>query len=115
MLLHREELEAVGGFRFLGQFLAEDQVCAEEFRRLGRPVTVSGNLIDNVLGRRTLKEFNGRHLRWARLRRRVSVFGYSSEFLLNPVFIALGGLAALRSADAAIVAGLALAGQCLLN
>lgn len=115
MLLHREELEAVGGFRFLGQFLAEDQVCAEEFRRLGRPVTVSGNLIDNVLGRRTLKEFVGRHLRWARLRRRVSVLGYTGEFLLNPVFLALAALAALRSTDAALVAGLALAAMCVVN
>jgi ceramide glucosyltransferase len=115
MLLHREELEAIGGFRFLGQFLAEDQVCAEEFDRLGRPVTVSGNLIDNVLGRRTLKEFIGRHLRWARLRRHVHFAGYVGEFLLNPVFVALGALAAVRTADAAIVAGLTLAGVSVMN
>jgi len=115
MLLHREELEAVGGFRFLGQFLAEDQVCAEELERLGRPVTVSGNLIDNVLGRRTLKEFVGRHLRWARLRRHVNFAGYVGEFLLNPVFVALGALAAVRTSDAAIVAGLTLAGMSVMN
>jgi ceramide glucosyltransferase len=115
MLLEREELEAIGGFRFLGQFLAEDQVCAEELGRLGRPVTVSGNLIDNVLGRRTFKEFAGRHLRWARLRRRVSLGGYLGEFLLNPVFVALGALAAVRTADAALVAGLTLAGMSIMN
>lgn len=115
MLLHRDELEAIGGFRFLGQFLAEDQVCAEELDRLGRPVTVSGNLIDNVLGRRTLREFAGRHLRWARLRRHVSLGGYLGEFLLNPVFVALGTLAALRTSDAAIVAGLTLTGMSLMN
>ncbi|HLY11174.1 MAG TPA: ceramide glucosyltransferase [Planctomycetota bacterium] len=115
MLLHREELEAIGGFRFLGQFLAEDQVCAEELGRLGRPVTVSGNLIDNVLGRRTLKEFVGRHLRWARLRRHVSFGGYVGEFLLNPVFVALGALAAVRTSDAAVVAGLALTGMSVMN
>jgi ceramide glucosyltransferase len=115
MLLHREELEAIGGFRFLGQFLAEDQVCAEELDRLGRPVTVSGNLIDNVLGRRTLKEFAGRHLRWARLRRHVSFWGYLGEFLLNPVFVALGSFAAVRTSDAALVAGLTLAGMSVMN
>ncbi len=115
MLLHREELEAIGGFRFLGQFLAEDQVCAEELDRLGRPVTVSGNLIDNVLGRRTLKEFVGRHLRWARLRRHVSLAGYIGEFLLNPVFVALGALAAARTSDTAVVAGLTLAGMSVMN
>ncbi|HVR87535.1 MAG TPA: ceramide glucosyltransferase [Planctomycetota bacterium] len=115
MLLHRDELEAIGGFRFLGQFLAEDQVCAEEFDRLGRPVTVSGNLIDNVLGRRTLREFIGRHLRWARLRRHVHLAGYVGEILLNPVFVALVALAAVRTPDAAIVAGLTLIGMSVMN
>jgi len=115
MLLHRDELEAVGGFRFLGQFLAEDQVCAEELDRLGRPVTVSGNLIDNVLGRRTLKEFVGRHLRWARLRRHVSFWGYLGEFLLNPVFVSLGALAAARTSDSAVIAGLTLTGMSVMN
>lgn len=115
MLLHRDELEAVGGFRFLGQFLAEDQLCAEELGRLGRPVTVSGNVIDNVLGRRTLREFAGRHLRWARLRRHVNVRGYLGEFLLNPVFLAMVGLAAFRTLDAAIVAGLSLFGMSVMN
>ena len=61
MLIHRDDLEAIGGFRFLGQFLAEDQICAEELARRGRPVVVTGHLIDNVLGRRTLREFVGRH------------------------------------------------------
>jgi ceramide glucosyltransferase len=115
MLLHRDELESVGGFRFLGQFLAEDQVCAEELDRLGSPVTVSGNLIDNVLGRRTLREFVGRHLRWARLRRHVSFWGYVGEFLLNPVFVSLGALAAARTSDSAVIAGLTLTGMSVMN
>jgi ceramide glucosyltransferase len=115
MLLHREELEAIGGFRFLGQFLAEDQVCAEELARLGRPVTVSGHLIDNILGRRTLKEFTARHLRWARLRRHVNFGGYLGEALLNPVFLALAGLLAFRTRDAAVVATLTLAAVSVLN
>jgi len=115
MLIHREELEAIGGFRFLGQFLAEDQICAEELARRGRPVVVTGHLIDNVLGRRTFKDFAGRHLRWARLRRRVNLPGFLGEALLNPTFIALVSLLALRTSDAAIVAGLALAAMTIVN
>jgi ceramide glucosyltransferase len=115
MLIHRDELEEIGGFRFLGQFLAEDQVCAEELARRGHPVTVTGRLIDNVLGRRTFKEFAGRHLRWARLRRRVNFAGYLGEALLNPVFVALVSMAALRTADSVLVAGLALAAMTVLN
>jgi len=115
MLIHRDDLNAIGGFGFLGQFLAEDQVCAEELARHGRPVVVAGSVIDNVLGRRTLREFAGRHLRWARLRRYVSPAGYCGEILLNPTFLALLGLAAFRSGNSAIVAGLALMVMSLIN
>jgi ceramide glucosyltransferase len=115
MLLHREDLEAIGGFPFLSQFLAEDQVCAEELARRGRPVVVTGHLIDNVLGRRSFREFAGRHLRWARLRRRVNFPGYLGEALLNPVFVAVASMLALRTADSAIVAGLALLASTVMN
>lgn len=115
MLLDRAELEDIGGFRFLGQFLAEDQVCAEELAKRGRPVVVTGHLIDNVLGRRTYRDFVGRHLRWARLRRRVHFSGYVGEALLNPVFVALAALLALRTPDAALVAALSLVGACLID
>lgn len=115
MLIHREELESIGGLRFLGQFLAEDQICAEELARTGRPVTVTGHLIDNVLGRRTFKDFAGRHLRWARLRRRVNFAGFLGEALLNPTFVAVIALLALRTGDAAIVAGLSLAAMTIVN
>jgi ceramide glucosyltransferase len=115
MLIHRDEIDSIGGLRFLGQFLAEDQICAEELARSGRPVTVTGHLIDNVLGRRTFKDFAGRHLRWARLRRRVNLPGFLGEALLNPTFIALVSLLALRTSDAAIVAGLALAAMTIVN
>ena len=115
MLLHRDELEAIGGFRFLGQFLAEDQVCAEELARLGMPVVVTGHVIDNVLGRKTYREFAGRHLRWSRLRRRVSLGGYLGEVLLNPVFLAFLSMLALGTADSAIVAGLSLVAMTILN
>ncbi len=115
MLLHRDELESIGGFRFLGQFLAEDQICAEELARRGRPVVVTGHLIDNVLGRRSFRDFAGRHLRWARLRRRVNLPGYVGEALLNPVFVAVASMLALRTSDSAIVAGLALLAATVIN
>ncbi|RPH48591.1 MAG: hypothetical protein EHM91_04120 [Planctomycetota bacterium] len=115
MLIHRDELSEIGGFPFLGQFLAEDQVCAEELAQRGRPVVVTGHLIDNVLGRRTYREFAGRHLRWARLRRRVNFPGFLGEALLNPVFLAFASMAALRTVDSAIVAGLSLAAMTIMN
>jgi ceramide glucosyltransferase len=115
MLLHRDDLRAIGGFRFLGQFLAEDQICAEELARRGRSVVITNSVIDNVLGRRTLQEFASRHLRWARLRRHVSLPGYCAELLLNPTFLALLGLVAFRSEAFALVAGLTLTAMSLIN
>jgi ceramide glucosyltransferase len=115
MLLHREDLERIGGFRFLGQFLAEDQICAEELARRGVPVVVTGHPIDNVLGRRTLRDFAGRHLRWALLRRHVSMTGYIGEGLVNPVFVALLSVLAFHSVAAAVVAGAAVIAASLID
>lgn len=115
MLLGRAELDAIGGFAHLGRFLAEDQVCAEDLAARGIPVTVSGRLIENVLGRRSVREFVSRHLRWSRLRRHVNLAGYVGELLLNPVFLAVTGALALRTAPSLAVAGATLAVVSLLD
>ncbi len=88
MLLRRATLEAVGGFAFLARYLAEDQVCGEEVARRGLAVTLSGHVVDNVLGDLSVRSAAGRHLRWARIRRRMNPAGYAGELLLQPVFIA---------------------------
>jgi ceramide glucosyltransferase len=115
MLLSREDLEAVGGFPFLARFLAEDQVCAEELHARGRRVVVTGHVVDNILGRRDLRDFASRHLRWARLRRRLSLAAYAGEFLLNPVFGALLSALALRGTEAWLLAGAALAAMSAID
>lgn len=106
MLFRKTDLEAIGGWAFLGRHLAEDQVCGEQMRSLGRGVTVSGLVIDNVLGRRTLRDFLARHLRWCRIRFHISLAGYAGELMLNPVLWGLVGLAVLRTPlSAGIAAG----------
>ena len=115
MLVDRGDLEEIGGFPFLGRFLAEDHVWAEELAARGRPVAVAGCLVDNVLGRRSVREFVARHLRWARLRRHVSLPCYLVEALLNPSFVALIFLLVLRTAEAAVVAGAALLGMAAIE
>jgi ceramide glucosyltransferase len=98
MLMRASTLRAMGGFRFLADYLAEDQVCGEEIARLGLKTAVSGHRIDNRLGRVSLDGFLGRHLRWARIRRRMSPAGYTAELLLNPTFVALLSVALWPSA-----------------
>jgi ceramide glucosyltransferase len=85
MLLRRTDLERIGGFDRLGRFLAEDQVCGEELKSLGLAVVVCPRPVDNVLGRLSVKSFAGRHLRWARIRRRIHPVAYAGEILTNPV------------------------------
>ncbi|MCU0305006.1 MAG: glycosyltransferase [Thermoanaerobaculales bacterium] len=85
MLLRRADLERIGGFTRLGSFLAEDQVCGEELAALGLATVVCPRPVDNVLGRLSVRGFAGRHLRWARIRRRIHPLAYAGEILTNPV------------------------------
>jgi len=94
MLLRRADLESIGGLRLLARYLAEDQVCGEEFARRGGRLAVCGAPIDNVLGTRSLAEFVDRHLRWCKIRARINAVAYATEPLLNPVFLALVACAA---------------------
>jgi ceramide glucosyltransferase len=93
MLLRRADLERIGGFDRLGRFLAEDQVCGEEIDAIGLEVVVCPRPVDNVLGQLSVRSFAGRHLRWARIRRRIHPLAYAGEILTNPVPPALALLA----------------------
>ncbi|MCU0293056.1 MAG: ceramide glucosyltransferase [Thermoanaerobaculaceae bacterium] len=103
MLLARTTLDAMGGFAFLASFLAEDQVSGEEVARLGLRTAVATRMIDNVLGEQTVASFLRRHLRWAKIRRRMSPAGYLGELLLNPVFLTAVGVAASQTVEATIL------------
>lgn len=93
MLLRRSTLDAMGGFSFLSRFLAEDQVCGEEVAALGMRTAVAHHCVDNVLGEVSVSRFLARHLRWAKIRRRMSLAAYLCEFLLNPLVVAMAGCA----------------------
>ena len=123
MLFRRSDLDRIGGFAELGRYLAEDQVCGELIYGLGREVLVCPRPVDNVLGRVSVGEFVGRHLRWARIRRHFSLPGYTAELLTNPIPIAIaffaiepGRFSAALAACALIVSlGAALASERLLG
>jgi ceramide glucosyltransferase len=108
MLLRRTTLAAIGGFAFLSQFLAEDQVCGEEVVRAGQRVAVTPLCIDNVLGPVPVRAFLARHLRWAKIRRRMNPAAYAGEVLLNPVLLALAGALTLHNRESAALLAAAL-------
>ena len=115
MILRRSTLDAIGGFPFLSRFLAEDQVSGEEVARLGLGVAVAGRPVDNVLGHLPLRAFLARHLRWARIRRRMNPAGYLGEILLNPVFLAVSAALALQSGASVVLAVAVLAVKSALD
>lgn len=104
MMLRRRELTRIGGWAELGRFLAEDQVSAEAVRALGLRVVVAPRPVDTPLGRLTVRQFAARHLRWARLRRRLAPVGYVGELLTNPLPFALLHLAVDPGAVSLLIA-----------
>ena len=115
MAFRRADLDAIGGFEFLGQHLAEDQVAAMAFERAGHRVTVDATVVENVLGPLSVRAFCARHLRWARIRRWVAPAGYAAEVAANPVACSLAAFAVLPAGSAALCAAVAIGARALCD
>jgi ceramide glucosyltransferase len=115
MLFARRDLGRIGGLRFLGRYLAEDQVCGEEMTRKGLRVVVASRVIENRLGDLRVGDAVSRHLRWARIRRAVNPAAFAAEILLCPVALATIGALAWRTPAAFGLLGAAAALKIVLD
>jgi ceramide glucosyltransferase len=108
MALWKADVERLGGFQAVKDVLAEDHVLGGWIRRrLGKRVVVARRPVVNVNRDRQLREFWGRYARWGVLQRQlVGGPAYAAQLLLDPVLLALCGLAAAPGPRA--LAGLAL-------
>ncbi|MEW5876457.1 MAG: ceramide glucosyltransferase [Acidobacteriota bacterium] len=102
MMLRQSTLEELGGFPFLAEFLAEDQVCGQEVAARGLGVELASLPVHNVTGGASLGQVAGRYRRWAMIRRRMAPWGFCGEPLLFP--LALASLA-LAFSPGALTAG----------
>jgi len=88
-LIEREALASLGGFGAFRNYLAEDFLLAEAFRKSGYRVATNCTWVTSVSRTASARSFFKRMSRWAKLRFHLRPPAYLLEVLLNPVVIAL--------------------------
>jgi ceramide glucosyltransferase len=91
VLIEREALETFGGFAYFKNYLAEDFLIGEAFRKGGYRVSTNCTWVTSVSRTATVKGVFKRLSRWAKLRYRLKTPVYLLEVLLNPIAVALAG------------------------
>jgi ceramide glucosyltransferase len=95
MAFRRRDLELLGGFESVKDFLAEDYVLGVNIsRRLGKRVAIGSMAILNVNRRRTGRDFLSRYGRWCVMQRKIAGTPvYASQLLLYPLPFAAAAVA----------------------
>jgi len=84
MLFRKSELDRLGGFALVRDVLAEDYVLGQHYEAAGFKVALSAHVLRTVNVRRSVRQFAERHVRWAQMRRRLSLPLYVFEPLMYP-------------------------------
>ena len=85
----RDAIDAVGGWPYLQEFLAEDFVLGNEAAAKGLGVGLSSYVIEHRIGAQPLAKNFAHRLRWCRSTRRSRPAGYVGQLFTNPLPIAL--------------------------
>jgi ceramide glucosyltransferase len=92
MALRRTDLEAIGRFESLVDYLADDYELGARIAQLGREIVVSDVVVDHHLPAYSLREFFDHQLRWARAirdSRRLDYLGLGFTFGLPWALLAV--------------------------
>jgi ceramide glucosyltransferase len=87
MLLKKQDLEAIGGFRSVKDVLAEDYLIGKKMNEMGKKIILSNHIIKNVNEYWGTRKFINRHTRWGKLRWKIGGIRYFSELFSNTVFM----------------------------
>lgn len=66
MLFRRRDLERIGGFSAIRPYLADDYQLGVRIAALGRPIRLSGQVVETISGDAGWGEVWRRHVRWSR-------------------------------------------------
>jgi ceramide glucosyltransferase len=89
LAVRRNVLDAMGGFGYLQEFLAEDFVIGQRTAELGHEVVLSSAVIQHRIGSQSLLHNLAHRLRWARSTRRSRPAGYWGQIFTYPVPLAI--------------------------
>ena len=89
MLVEKAALGTLGGFNYFKQFLAEDQVMGDTFRRHNLRVSTNFTWITNFNSHSTIRSFCSRISRWAKMRYHVAKLFYLGEIMSYPIGLSL--------------------------
>jgi ceramide glucosyltransferase len=85
MGMWRRDLVRMGGFRRVGEVLAEDHLLGRLFLEAGLGVRTSLAFVENRNVDCSVKRTIERHTRWAKMRRALSPIGFAFEPMLSPL------------------------------
>ena len=91
MLFQKSVANQFGGLASLAQYLAEDFMFGERVREMGLKVVLTSELVQQNVGKQLIGSYWDRHIRWGRIRKSISLFGFTLEILINSVVSGLLG------------------------
>jgi ceramide glucosyltransferase len=89
LAVRRSVLDAMGGFGYLQEFLAEDFVIGQRTAEMGHQVLLSSAVIQHRIGSQNMFHNFAHRLRWARSTRRSRPAGYWGQIFTYPLPLAV--------------------------
>ena len=89
MVIRRKTLNEVGGFKILGDYLADDFVLGERVAQSGKSVALAGTVPDHLVCHESLAASLRHRLRWERSSRRSRPAGYIGQLFMHTIPLAL--------------------------
>jgi ceramide glucosyltransferase len=96
MLIEKEALMSFGGFSYFKDFIAEDQIMGETFRKSGYKIATNNTWVTNFNQTSSINSFYNRMSRWAKLRFSMHRGIYFAEIVTNTTAMIMLAIGILR-------------------